>query len=339
MEQVEKTQKTTATRSQPLAVTMRDTLYTISVVVPAYNEAACLPQLLKMLSVTLKEYPAFEIIVVDDGSSDGTSALLEEAAAANACVQFVSLSRNFGHQAALRAGLAYASGDAVISMDADLQHPIELLDSMIQIWRQGYDVVTTTRIDAQTNSLAKRLASRAYYWLLNFLSDTKVEPGSADFRLLDRKVVDTINGLQESEIFFRNLVPWLGFRSTQVAYVPNPRAAGASKYKVRKMISLAVSGIVSSSIRPLRFAMFLASIIAIGIAIYACYTIFEYFAYGDLVPGWATVVVAVCVIGALQLTVLGVIGEYLGRVLRQTRGRPSYIVTKTSFGAQTNRSR
>jgi dolichol-phosphate mannosyltransferase len=292
-----------------------------------------------MLSATLKEYPAFEIIVVDDGSSDGTLALLEEAAATNACVQFISLSRNFGHQAALRAGLAYASGDAVISMDADLQHPIELLDRLIQIWRQGYDVVTTTRIDAQTYSIAKRSASRAYYWLLNFLSDTKVEPGSADFRLLDRKVVDTINGLEESEIFFRNLVPWLGFRSTQVEYVPNARAGGTSKYKVRKMISLAISGIVSSSIRPLRFAVFLASIIATGIVIYACYTIFEYFAYGDLVPGWATVVVAVCVIGALQLFVLGVIGEYLGRVLRQTRGRPSYIVTKTSFAAQTNRGR
>ena len=302
----------------------------ISIVVPAFNEAENLPKLVTLLCSHLQPLGTFEIIIVDDGSRDRTIAVLREAAKNDPAVQYLRLSRNFGHQAALRAGLAYARGQAVISMDADLQHPVELVGRMIEQWRMGNAVVTTTRQDPKNLSLFKRATSRAYYKLLNWLSDTKLEPGSADFRLLDRTVVDTINSLPEADLFFRTLIPWLGFQSANIEYVANERLHGTSKYTLRKMTSLAISGIIAHSVMPLRFAMLLAAIVAGLTFAFVVYALFVVFA-GGAVPGWASVVVCVNLIGALQFIVLGVIGEYIGRILRETRQRPSYIVAESSL--------
>jgi dolichol-phosphate mannosyltransferase len=215
-------------------------------------------------------------------------------------------------------------------MDADLQHPVDQVSRMIERWREGYDVITTCRIDPKTLPFLRRLSSHIYYRTLSFLSDTELAPGSADFRLLDRKVVDVINGLKENDIVFRAVVPWLGFRTTSIQYTADERLHGTSKYTMRKMISLGMAGIVSTSIMPLRLATVLAGLIS-GITLaFVIYAFVVYFAFGHTVPGWASTVISINLIGSLQLLVLGVIGEYLGRVLRETRGRPAYVVKETN---------
>ena len=296
----------------------------ISVIVPAYNEARNLNLLLPLLRSELAQLGRYEILVVDDGSLDDTLDILKEAASADTCLKYVSLSRNFGHQAALRAGLGFASGNCAITMDADLQHPVELLAPMVEKWRSGYDVVTTGRNDTNQLPVLKRFTSSAFYTLLNWLSDVRVEPGNADFRLLDRKVIGVVNDLTECDFFLRGIIPWLGFKTCQINYDPNVRAVGATKYGLRRMASLAVSGIVSSSIRPLRLATALAAVLSLLSAVYACYALVIYFVFGWAVPGWTSVILVLSLIGAMQLLVLGIIGEYLGRTLREARKRPGF---------------
>jgi polyisoprenyl-phosphate glycosyltransferase len=302
----------------------------VSVVVPAHNEQANIPVLLEQLTTVLKLYADFEIIVVDDGSTDQTVPVLMQAAAQNPHIKYVVLSRNFGHQAALRAGLSYATGDCIVSMDADLQHPVAMLSPMVENWRSGYDIVATLRQDPQDGKFIKNVTSRAFYKFLNWLSDVEVAPGSADFRLVDRKVLDVINQLTESDFFLRGLVPWLGFRTIQIPYTPDARRHGTTKYNMKRMISLGLAGIVSHSIRPLRLSALFAALIASLVGLYSIYAVTVYFTSGQTVPGWTSVILAVSLIGALQLLVLGVIGEYLGRTLREARKRPNYIVSDTN---------
>jgi polyisoprenyl-phosphate glycosyltransferase len=303
----------------------------VSVVVPAHNEQANIPILLEQLVATLQSVPDLEIIVVDDGSTDGTLQIIKQAAASDRRVKYLSLSRNFGHQAALRAGLGAATGDCVVSMDADLQHPVALLPPMIERWREGFDIVATLRQDPVGNNVMKNITSRAYYKLLNALSDVDVPPGSADFRLLDRKVLAVINGLTESDFFLRGLIPWVGFPTAQLGYMPDERKHGTTKYSLKRMVSLGLSGIISHSIRPLRLAAVFAAIIAGIVGLYSMYALGAFFISGNTVPGWTSVILVVSLIGALQLLVLGVIGEYIGRTLRETRKRPNYIVAETNF--------
>jgi dolichol-phosphate mannosyltransferase len=303
----------------------------ISVIVPALNEEQNLPILVSQLRPVLDGIaPSWEIIVVDDGSNDGTLAQLVRLSAADARLKYVSLSRNFGHQAALRAGLAYSRGKCAISMDADLQHPADLLPAMVEQWRNGAEVVVTLRRDPSTVPLFKRKASSVYYKILNLLSDVRLEPGSADFRLIDRRVVDVLNSMAECDLFFRGVLPWVGFKTSYLSYTPAQRAHGATKYNISRMMSLAVMGIVFHSIQPLRIATVFAAIISGLVAIYACYAVFAYVAWSATVPGWASVILAICVIGSLQLLVLGIIGEYVGRILRETRRRPAFVVSQSN---------
>ncbi len=302
----------------------------ISVVVPVLNEAENLPLLLPRLRAELAELGTYEIIIVDDGSTDSTLAGLKAAAQLDSHVRYVSLSKNFGHQAALRAGLEFTRGQCAISMDGDLQHPVELLRQMVERWRGGDEIVTTIRNDAVRLSFLKHLTSRAFYGVLNWLSDVKIDPGSADFRLLDRKVIDVINSFTEADFFLRGIVPWLGFKSSAIDYTPNARTRGKTKYSWRRMTSLALAGIVSSSIRPLRLATAFAAIIAGAAVLYSCYALVAFLKFGWVVPGWTSVILAVSLIGSLQLLVLGVIGEYLGRTLREVRKRPKFIVRQTN---------
>ena len=310
---------------------------TISVVVPAHNEADNLPVLLRELGATLAALGRLEIVCVDDGSTDNTFAILLDAARQDERIKYIRLSRNFGHQAALRAGLSYSSGDCVISMDADMQHPVRLIPQMVEKWREGYDVVLTTREESGDISAFKRFTSRVFYLMINALSDVHIDPGSADFRLLDRKVVDVVRSLSETDFFLRGIIPWAGFRSCKIDYIPDRRRFGDTKYSLRKMISFAISGVVSNSIQPLRLATILSAVISGMAVLYTLYAVHIYLVYGQVVPGWASVAVIVSFIGGLQLLVLGVVGEYIGRILKESRKRPGFVVSATNMDLKAER--
>lgn len=301
----------------------------LSVVVPAYNEAGSLPLLFERLRRVLPPLAAHEIIVVDDGSRDGTIEFLRRTGAEHPEVRYVSFSRNFGHQNALRAGLLEAHGDCVITMDADLQHPPELIPDLFSAWRTGADVVYTVRRDENTSWFKRRTAS-LYYRILAALSDDPPAPGSADFRLLDRRVVDVMAGLTEHTIFLRGFVPWVGFNQVEVPYTPDARTTGVTKYTVRRMLRFAVEGVTATSIRPLLLASMFGVFLAFAAIVYAGYAIYIRVQTGTAVPGWTSTVVVSALIGGTQLIFLGVLGAYVGQVLREVRGRPPYIVRERS---------
>jgi glycosyltransferase involved in cell wall biosynthesis len=302
----------------------------ISVVIPAHNEEGNLQILLDQIRSAVPE-GLHEIIVVDDGSTDATLDVVKAASRSDQRIKYIGLSRNFGHQTALRAGLRGASGDCVITMDADLQHPPRLLPDMAAKWQEGFKIVLTVRKDTESVSGFKRLTSALFYWLMSSVSDVSIDPGSADFRLLDRKVVDVINELSEHDFFLRGIIPWVGFPVTKIAYTPDPRLYGSTKYSLRKMISFALTGVVANSIQPLRLATILALFIAGVSVLYAVYAFVMYLTSGRVVPGWTSVALIVSLIGALQLLVLGVLGEYVGRILRETRKRPGYVISQSNL--------
>ncbi len=301
----------------------------ISVVVPAHNEADNLPILRERLENVLKKLDNYEILIVDDGSRDRTLEILRGFAAEDPRLRFLSLSRNFGHQSALKAGLDRASGDCVIILDADLQHPPELITEMVARWRDGVEVVNMVRRDDGA-PLFKRLTSKLFYRVVNAISDFEIRPGAADFRLLDRRVVDALTDLEERTIFLRGTLPWLGFRQCDIDYLPDARAAGQSKYDLRRMMVLALDGITSSSIRPLRLSTYLGAIMAGLAAIYAVYALILKLVAGTAITGWASLLIGIMVFGGIQMLVLGIMGEYLGKVLLEVKGRPSYIVREQS---------
>jgi glycosyltransferase involved in cell wall biosynthesis len=302
----------------------------ISVVLPAHNEAGNIGPMATTLVALLKPLGRFEIVFVDDGSSDGTLDAIRAAAADDPCIRYLSFTRNFGHQAALRAGLRHARGRAVIVMDCDFEHPPELIPQLIAAWRDGTKVVVTRRDDGEADLPAfKRITSRLYYRMLDAIGDVSIEPGSADFMLLDRTVVDTVNGMQDQDVFLRALVRWLGFPKTSIAFSRGARIHGDSKYTLKRMVDLAVTGIAAHSVRPLRLAIWLAlGLAALGVLL-LIYTVASYFFVAGTVHGWTSMMATLVILGAAQLLVLGIIGEYVGRILREARGRPTYIVAET----------
>jgi polyisoprenyl-phosphate glycosyltransferase len=271
-----------------------------------------------------------EIIFVDDGSLDGTLAALRAAAAGDASVRYIAFTRNFGHQAALRAGLRHARGHAVVVMDCDFEHPPELIPELVAKWRAGSQIVATQRNDDEAQvSAGKRLTSRFYYRVLDAIGDVRIAPGSADYMLLDRAVVEVINGLEDQEIFLRGLVRWLGYAMVTVPFSRGLRRAGDSKFSLRRMVELAITGIAAHSVRPLRFAIWLAlGFAALGL-LFVIYSIVSFLFVQHTVAGWTSIMAAIAILGAAQLLVLGIIGEYVGRILRETRKRPSYVVAET----------
>lgn len=300
-----------------------------SIVLPAHNEAANIAPMVAALKPILARLGTAEIVFVDDGSSDGTLAALR-AAAADPAVRYVSFTRNFGHQAALRAGLRHARGRAVVVMDADFEHPPELIPELAAAWRAGAKIVATQRLDDERQvSAMKRLTSELYYRLLDAIGDVRIAPGSADYMLIDRAVVDLINGLEDQEIFLRGLVRWLGYPMATVPFARGTRREGDSKFSLRRMVELAIAGIAAHSVRPLRFAVWLAlAFAALGILL-VVYSIVSFLFIQHTVAGWSSIMAAIAILGAAQLLVLGIIGEYVGRILRETRKRPSYVVAET----------
>jgi dolichol-phosphate mannosyltransferase len=308
---------------------MAATTVEFSIVLPAYNEAGNIAPIIADLRRLMSAFGRTEIIGVDDGSDDGTLEALRAAAAADPMVRYVSFTRNFGHEAAMRAGLRAARGSAVVVMDADFEHPPELIPQLVEQWRKGFKIVAAQRKDDAAASWFKRATSRLYYRLLGALGDVQMEAGSADFLLLDRAVVDTINALDHQELFLRGLVRWLGFPVAKVEYRPGRRLHGASKYSFGRMVELALNGVAAHSVRPLRAAIWLAlGFAAVGM-LFVAYSLVSFFFVQHTVAGWTSVMAAIAILGAAQLFVLGIIGEYVGRILRETRRRPNYIVAET----------
>lgn len=302
--------------------------FKVSVVVPCFNEEPNLRELLAQLTAALVAYNDVELLLVDDGSSDGTYDLICTLAESDPRIVPLGLSRNFGHQFALKAGLDHATGDCVISLDADLQHPPELIPELVSKWLEGNDVVYTVRNEDPLLPWHKRITSRMFYRVMSAVSSIELSPGAADFRLLDREVVDVLRQCGENHLFIRGLVSWAGFRQVAVAYDPNPRFAGRSQYSLRKMVSFALNGITAFSIRPLQLSIFLGLFIAMLAGLYGFYVVYI-FAFTDLaIPGWASVAASVLFIGGIQLIMLGIIGEYLGKTFIENKKRPTYIVRR-----------
>jgi polyisoprenyl-phosphate glycosyltransferase len=300
-----------------------------SIVLPAYNEAGNIAPMAGTLKAIMATLGACEIIFVNDGSSDETLQAIREAAL-DPQIRYISFTRNFGHQQALRAGLRHARGRAVVVMDADFEHPPELIPELIAAWRSGVKIVTTRRTDDKVQvSLLKRLSSNLYYRVLDSIGDVRIPPGSADFMLLDRSVVEVINQVEDQDIFLRGFVRWLGFPLIAIPFSRGRRRQGDTKYSWRRMFEFALVGIAAHSMRPLRIAVWLSlAFVAIGIFLLS-YTLFIFFFMEGVVLGWSSIMAAISILGAAQLFVLGVLGEYIGRILRETRRRPSYIVAET----------
>lgn len=302
----------------------------ISLIVPAFNEEENLPVLIQQLVEVMMPYDSYEILVVDDGSSDRTRAVLRQLSKTLPTLRFLSFSRNFGHQVALRAGYENARGEAVICLDADLQHPPRLIPTLIDKWREGYEVVYTVREPDPSLSWSKRLTSRYFYRLLRYVSNLNIEDGAADFRLLDRTVVDTLKQFKENNLFLRGAISWVGFRQCRVLYKPAARYAGFSKYSFHKMLKLAAAGITSFSTRPLYLSVLLGFGMFLFAALFGMEVLYEYFFTHATVSGWTTLVLLLVLIGGVQFIVIGIIGVYLGKMFTEVKQRPSYIISDTS---------
>jgi glycosyltransferase involved in cell wall biosynthesis len=306
--------------------------FKVSVVVPSFNEEGNVAALADRLVDVFEDIQCeYELIFVDDGSKDGTLNQIEEIRRSNRNVHYISFSRNFGHQNALKAGLDLATGDCVISMDGDLQHPPALITHMIYKWQEGYDVVYTRRLRDKNLPLFKRVTASFFYKTMNYLSDIEFEEGTADFRLMDRAVVDVFKTINEKNPFMRGLVKWVGFKQHCFDYQPDARFSGTTKYSFKKMFLFALDGITSFSIKPLTLAAWVGFIISMIGFIYGVAALFTFFFTNRNVSGWTSLVIGVMFIGGMQLLILGIIGEYIGKLFIQSKGRPNYIVRKTSL--------
>lgn len=303
----------------------------VSIVIPAHNEEENIIVIVDRIEKVFEPLNYdFEIVVVDDGGTDKTLSVIEDLAKVKDNFFYIEFSRNFGHQPALKAGLDYAKGDCVISLDADLQHPPELFIQMLTKWEEGYEIVYTRRLEDKKQSFKKRKSSAFFYKLLNSLSDVELESGTADFRLLDRIAVDAFKDFTEYEPFIRGLVKLLGFKQYAIDYVPDQRFAGASKYNLSKMKKLAIHGVTSLSVKPLHTAVYLGFFFSLMSLLYIPYIIYAFYTRKE-VSGWASLISTVAFFGGLQLVILGIIGIYIGKMFIQTKNRPNYIIRSTNI--------
>lgn len=308
----------------------------ISVVVPCYNEEAVIEETHVRLVSVLERFDigGFEIIYVDDGSSDATGTVLRRLHGEDHRIRVLRFSRNFGHQTAVTAGIEHAAGDAVVLIDADLQDPPEVIGEMLERWREGYDVAYGRRTDRAGETAFKRATAKAFYRLLNRLSETPIPLDVGDFRLMDRKVADALMAMPERARFVRGMVSWVGYRQIAVPYARAERFAGETKYPLVKMLRLAFDGLTSFSTTPLRMASW-AGVCAAGVALFGIlWAIATRLLTDQWVPGWAAIFVAVLFVGGIQLLGLGIIGEYVGRIYAEAKRRPLYLLQeRMGFGA------
>ena len=301
----------------------------ISIVVPVYNEQDNLCEFYKRLDhvMTNTDY-AYNIIFVDDGSTDDSPLLLTDLVKREEHAEVYLLSRNFGHQMALTCGLEHAEGDAVIMMDGDLQHPPELLPVLFKLWEDGYEIVQMVRKDTEDASFFKKITSNTYYRLINLLSKVHVTPGGSDFRLMDRSAVDALKMYGERARFIRGMVNNLGFKIINYEFVAPARFAGESKYNLRKMLHFALDGITAFSNVPLRWAFYLGLILGFCSMLLMGHVLFIKIFTDEAVPGWATLTGSVLFLGGVQLIGIGILGEYIGRIFEEVKQRPLYIIAR-----------
>jgi glycosyltransferase involved in cell wall biosynthesis len=300
---------------------------TISVVIPLYNELEVLPVLYLRLTKVMEGLgEPYEIIFVNDGSDDGSLAQLRELQAADKRLKLLSLSRNFGHQIAITAGLDHSCGQAVIVMDADLQDPPEIIPQLVEQWRKGYDIVFAVREKRRGEGLFKRATAALFYRLLRRLTSTDIPVDAGDFRLMSRKAVDALKNIRERSRFIRGLAGWIGFQQTSVPYIRDVRYAGTTKYPLKKMVRFAFNGLISFSSVPLQLASYLGFIVSSVSFIYIVYAVWLKLFTDRTILGWTSVMVAVLFLGGVQLLCLGIVGEYIGRIYEEVKQRPLYIV-------------
>jgi glycosyltransferase involved in cell wall biosynthesis len=310
----------------------------ISVVVPLYNEELNIDYLFeRLLSVLSRLDMTYEIVCVNDGSKDNTIGCLIQHHHQNPRIKVVNLSRNYGKEIALSAGLDYANGNAVIPIDADLQDPPELIAELVEKWREGYDVVYATRRSRQGESWVKRFTANVFYRTIDSLSQVPIPRNTGDFRLLDRRVVDALKQMPERTRFMKGLFAWVGFKQTSVIYDRPSRYKGETKWNYWKLWNFAIDGITSFSFLPLKVWSYVGLLVAIPSFFYASFLVIRTLIYGIDFPGYASIMVAVLFLGGVQLVSLGVLGEYLGRVYEEVKGRPLYLV-RESYGFDSNQA-
>ena len=303
----------------------------LSLIVPVYNEeVSVFPFIEKINEVFIQQKKVnIEILFVNDGSSDNTLRELLKIQRKYQGIYIIDLSRNFGKEAALTAGLTKANGDIVVPIDVDLQEPPELILDMLEKWKDGYEVVLAKRIDRSSDAWLKRVSANLFYRFHNKLASPNIPENVGDFRLMDRKVVNALNNLPESKRFMKGLFAWVGFKTTTVEFERRQRSKGKSKFNGLRLMSLAVDGITSFSIAPLRLWTYLGCLIAFTSFIFVFIILARYFIFGVDVPGYASLVVAITFLGGLQLIGIGVLGEYLGRVFVETKRRPIFVIRET----------
>jgi polyisoprenyl-phosphate glycosyltransferase len=301
-----------------------------SIVIPVYNEAEVLPALYERLTRVLEGLlEPYEIIFVNDGSRDESPLLLRDFQARDRRVKFLSLSRNFGHQIAITAGLDYSSGQAAVVMDADLQDPPEVIPQLIEQWRKGYDLVFAVRAERHGDGLFKRATAAVFYRLFRRMSAMEIPLDAGDFRLMSRRAVEALQSIRERNRFIRGLAGWIGFRQTSVTFVRDVRRAGETKYPLSKMLQFALNGLISFSLIPLQLASYLGFLISSFGFFYIVYAIGLKLFTDRVVLGWTSVMVAVLFLGGVQLISLGIIGEYIGRIYEEVKQRPLYVVDES----------
>lgn len=299
----------------------------ISIVTPVYNEEDNVvffhEEITKVMETTGMDY---ELIYVNDGSKDRTDELIRELAEKDSHVRAITFARNFGHQTAITCGMDFARGDAVITMDGDMQHPPELIPLLLEKWKDGYDIVQTIRTSTEDSGFIKKITSAGYYKVINSISKTPVTPGGSDFRLMNRKSLDVFLRFREHARFIRGIVGGLGFKQTTVEFEAPARHAGVSKFSMNKMLHFAMDGILTNSTTPLRAAFYAGAISGfIGILL-ILHVLYSYLA-GNTVPGWATMTILIAFFGSANLVGLGIIGEYIGRIYEETKDRPLYWIS------------
>ncbi len=305
----------------------------ISIVIPAYNEEGNLIpvyQRIKSVFEKMQGY-GFEIIFVNDGSRDNTQLRLEEMALDFPEIKYIEFSRNFGHQPAVKAGMDYADGNVIISMDGDLQHPPELIPQMVQKWEQGYDIVYTIRSYPKEIPYFKRKTSDLFYRFLSQISDVDLtNGGGSDFRLIDSSVAQVMKNLKEDDLFLRGLTSWMGFKQTGIEFVAGERFSGQSSYDLKKMLKFAFTGITSFSVKPLYLATYLGFIFSSLSLLYIPYVLYAFLTKTEI-SGWASLIMTIVFFGGVQLIILGILGIYLGKIFKQVKGRPNYIIRSKNF--------
>lgn len=311
----------------------------VTILVPAYNEQDVLQLLYERLekimnSLTLYD---FEVLFINDGSKDNTLSIIQGLRNNDARICYLNLSRNYGKEIAMIAGLDYAKGDCVVIIDADLQDPPELIPQMLEYWEQGYDDIYAKRKSRKGESFFKKFTSKMYYKTLQSITNIEIQKDTGDFRLLDRRCVEALKSIRESQRYTKGLFSWIGYRKKEILFDRDPRAAGQTKWNYGKLINLSIDGLTSFTTAPLRWSAIIGILISLAGFIYMLVIIFKTLFYGIDVPGYSSTMVVILFLGGIQLIFLGVIGEYLGRAFYETKGRPLYFIDQYNGEKENNR--